>query len=740
MIMENKYTPGCPPDPDYFTITPCRLFLGVVIHTFMRTAGPSCRKIGFARFIGHFIQSQDKPYLHIMKSLSKYKLGPIKFATEEKLASIKVQGVGGLIDIISNLKIMAEENDIHKTSVCGFFVRRLVVFVDRLSFTAIDALFGQFKAYIDADKSIEIDNQTEGKQSKKLPPKLASLELNKQINLISVNDKQAMNPKELEVFMQDITRNDKTMERMLQSLQKQQQIMSEINDGVSRKRLQTTASDISSQVEFVRFVNCLRIKDYSGAKQALVSFFDTTTSASCCWSVYNLARLDFYFGHDDNCLNAIKECIDYSQASNDEECLEFCLLLLAKLLIKKTSEESPDLEDIAALLSHLTTKGINCEIPLMSVISSLHLEQLLLPTGKSMDTSVVSSPAKATPRTNSNNPPTVTQNSNSCPEVTAVRHSLNEVLPMVYSNRSAHMTHFGETSLCNLSSQLLLSLNAVSRIGRNCVHYVDSNTAIAVRNVALLLWRNYGDAEMTVSMLRKLNSSLFTFYSDNQSILEKIGAVIDFEHHLFQNNFKEARKALDKLALYDQDEYRLQNIRFLEKKGDYVGALKQSTLLDKSRNSFLSTRAKMAKAKLLKNITMCEECIESIEEKNMIGLRNESFLLLASLQTQEKHHREAIASLRKITLSFLTNGSLREIGMHHYLMAFNLKNSAEKVDGDIESALQYNQRALDYFSRLNDVDNLKDSLTLHAFLHHELGNRDQRNYCAKQVRLLTNCI
>lgn len=667
-----------------------------------------------------------------MKSLNRFKLGPIKNAVEEKIASIKVQGVGSLMDVISTLKTVAEEHHIHKSSVMGLFVRRLSVCTDRLSFTAMDGLFQQFLEYIDGSEGGSDAEQ----DAAKLPSKLAGVELNKQITLISVNEKEGMNPKELEMFIREITKNDKTMEKMLLNLQKQQQIMCDIHDGISRKRPTSSTKDISSQVEFARFVNCLRIKDYSGAKEALVSYFDSNNTSSCCWSVYNLARLDFYFGHDDNCLNAIKECIDFSQSVNDDECLEFCLLLLAKLMIKKANEKS-DMEDITALLSHLMNKGISCDLPILSTIASLHLEQIRHPLGKTVEGVIVNSPTKTTTRSTGNVVQSPQPNS-SVPEVMAVRYSLDKVLPMAYANKSAHFSHFGEISLCNLTSQLLLALNGISKIARSTEHFMDNNSAIALRNIGLSIWRNHGAPDTAISLLRELSEGLFSFYSDGYSLLKKTIAVIEFEHDLFQNNFREAKTSLEKIGLFDKEEYSLGNISFLEKKGDLVGALKIADDLEESSNSFVSIRAKIARSRLLKNDRICQKCIDLIEEKNMISLRNESVLLMASLQAAQNKITESLSSLRKITVSLLSNGSLQDIGRHHLLMASNLKKMAKGNISVLQSALDYNQRGLENFARLNDVDNMKESLTLHAFLHNELGNREQRNYCSKQVILLSN--
>ena len=717
-------------DPDAFIMTPYRCLLGVLIHSYLRLQpGMTVKlKARFARFIMSEIQSVDQSFEAVKTSLTRHGLTVIKQKAEEKLSSIEVQGVGGLIDLMAGLKGLADSAGIHKSSIIGLFIRRLEVYMDKMAFTSLTLLFQQFKEYISAQefKSKKTICQTEPDATAasvgNLCPKQVSLLINQQITLLSVNEKMASNPKEIDGFIESIHDNKKP-DRILYQLQRQQALMTA---SLANKQM-NQLSHMLSRADFLRFLNCLRVKDFSGCQDALVSYFDNSLTSSCCWSVYNLARLHYFFGHDDLCLDAIKECIFFAQEVNDEACLDFCLLLLAKLMMRRRQNDASKHEldeDIVALLTHLAEKGLSNDLANLSVLSGLHLEQI--------------SPASASNQSRSKN-----QNLN--PEILSVKHSLNELLGMVYSNRAADYSFAGDGSLNNLCSQVLLHINSVSFLGKDYVHFIDENTGIALRNIANYVWMTTGDDEISISLMKQLCQNLYSFYSDTNYIWKQSVAEIEFRSCLFRNKWKEAKAALDRIAVYDRDQYNLNKIELFIEMGNLEDAFEltktlESTAKSRSHNSFFSLKLMLLRAKILKDVSLAVECFGFADDNDMLGLALQCLLLLASLLKDKKMFVKAFATLRNITLCTLSHGSLQDIASLCQLYA-NLE--ALRPDQESKkSAIDYCFIAIDCYSRLKDERRLtecrKDYLIFQALHHNSLGNKEERNSFARQLRLLSN--
>uniref|UniRef100_T1KBY1 Uncharacterized protein n=1 Tax=Tetranychus urticae TaxID=32264 RepID=T1KBY1_TETUR len=146
------------------------------------------------------------------------------------------------------------------------------------------------------------------------------------------------------------------------------------------------------------------------------------------------------------------------------------------------------------------------------------------------------------------------------PEILAVRYSLPEILMMSYATRSGQHATLGATHLTLLYSQALLDLHLVQHVGDGLVYRVNENTCIAIRNIALHLWRNLGHYNLARDMITSLAANLFSFYQTNtNSIWELALAEIQFEHYYLKDEWSKAENYIKKISLYDETEAALRS-------------------------------------------------------------------------------------------------------------------------------------------------------------------------------------
>ena len=550
-------------DEDHFLVTPFKSLVGVLIHSYLKDQSKLSlkEKACFARLVFRWIQfHEDVGLSQVKEILQKNNLNGIKESLEEKLQSITLNGHGQLIEIIGQLKDKKLLESIHRSSFLGLFIRRLDLALDRLSFTALDLLYDSFILFI-REENTKTDHNPTTKKFENLSQREMAFLLSKQVKLLTLDEKKAMEPKELAQLLKSISRQNQQV-RLKQEL--------EVHQGNVKSSSLSNNTSQKSLTDFIRFLNCIRTKDLTGSQDALVSYFDSSNQTSCCWAVYNQARLRFLFNQDERCRDAILECLSFSQGISDDMCLEFCLLLLAKLLIRRRNRSSSlscshDLdEDLVALLLHLSCKGYTTDLPALSAISGLHLEQLVLPLGLKVS-SVSVTPNIRLPHNQHMKQSQPTMNHIHSSEVTAVKYSVSQVLPMVYSNRASHFSLSGQPYLSNLSSQVLLHLRTGSLVGQDYVQFIDENYGIALANISKQVWESIGEGYDSLEVLKLLGRDLYSFYSDSNSFWKQRVAEIEFEKHLLGNNLKEANACLDTIALLDDKEFLIRKMQLLVK-------------------------------------------------------------------------------------------------------------------------------------------------------------------------------
>lgn len=692
-----------------FLVTSYKVYVSLIIQSFLHhRSSLSQPEIGrFSRLSLKLINSLDQPFQRVKAQLTEAKLNTIRDLADAKIASLRVQGPGRLMDVLLNMK-QFNDRMINRSSPVGVFLRKMELFTNKLTFTGLCMLMSEFEDYIKADKVSSRQDNKLHVLWKDCPSNIRSF-FAIQTRLMKVNERMCIDPKELY--------------RMIQSA-----------CTVDSLDFHRSVSSCLADLSFIRYLNSLRLNDYSACCESLSRYFDSSFVSNKCWAVYNLAYLHFHFNHDSLCLSALKECIASSQHAGDDHCLHYCLLLLAKLLMRrracnqKFDQECSD-EDLCALLVHLANKGFRCDLYALSVISSLHLDQFINSISLDMIDLPIGPAAKAIQQTS---------------ESIAVKYSLTDVLGMVYITKAADFTLYGSSSLFNLVSQVLLRMFSVESISGESYLYINDTFCIALRNVAVYVWNTCGRSDVALEILSELPTSLFSSYNSSvNSIWLQASAEIQFEQNMFLNNLRESRNSLEMIRSLDTNEAALREVEFVMKKNNLPAANEMITkLIDDSSSSaagnrqYFRVRCLILQAQVLSSVSHVLKCIELSRRGKFNQLVNQSLLLLAQLLAESNLFNRAVTVLRECMVSILSSGSIHQVAMVNLQMAHCLASLSNADDHTYRQCLEYNSVALDKLNTVKDINNLKKSLKLQALLHHKLGNVKERNSFSKKLLTL----
>ena len=275
-----------------------------------------------------------------------------------------------------------------------------------------------------------------------------------------MNEKRALPPAELNKLITEYEEQNRN----------QCVLKFDLSHGLFRR--QTQMNDIN----YLKFLNNLRMREYVAAKEALFAYFDgMSNTGSRCWPALNLAMFYFTFEHNNLSIEALKECVSTAQDANDERCLEYALTCIARVIIKQRSEGYLD-EDILAILQHLQIKASNLELPHLAALASLMHDQL---TGLQFV-----KPRNGTQMTGSHSLLNA--------ELIAAKHSLTDLLTMAYMNKNAIFAQLGASNLMALCAQAMLHLHVVEMVGDELVFGIDENFALALSSMSYHIWKNMG--------------------------------------------------------------------------------------------------------------------------------------------------------------------------------------------------------------------------------------------------------
>ncbi|KAH1010433.1 hypothetical protein HUJ05_004732 [Dendroctonus ponderosae] len=244
---------------------------------------------------------------------------PIQFG--ESLKQLHLNGVGKLLDVIEELKLIVngEPSQLDKSSVAsgtvltktgciGHFLRRFIVFFEKLTFSEVSILHAAYTIYYEegialAQCGSSAANLNRHKwEDKPWSRRQAELFLCTQAALYENDESRALNPQELQAKITSMLKSNPDL----------------------------------AEAHFMSFLNYLKVNDICGAMKTLFHCFDRRTnpdvkvfnddkSKEHRYAALNLAILHHHFGHTAEAVACLKEAIKIAHEANDLLCLQHAL-------------------------------------------------------------------------------------------------------------------------------------------------------------------------------------------------------------------------------------------------------------------------------------------------------------------------------------------------------------------------------------------------------------------------------
>lgn len=795
-----------------FLLTPYKVSLAVFIQQFAEhRASHTQKEIGaFCVLIMRLIQGLDLSYAQLltrMRSEPRLNQELVVQRVANKIERMRNSGACHMLDLVNGLKSLVW---INRTSFLGIFVRRFHLYFDKLSFRGLMQLFEDFKAYVtpsddSSDDGPNFENEmflmnqrhydpglTSDNATQNMPQQQAQQQWNscpkqvqcwaaRQAQLLSVNERQALPPAALEHALIQIEK------------QTQGQTALRFDPSYENFRRQTQRNDL----QYVRFLNAMRMREYTKARDALFAYFDgaagcgglttnnTATAAggncggssSRCWSAFNLALLHQHFDQPRLAFEALKECVSSAQDAGDERCLAYALTCIARLMVRACGHmatrnnsdpiQLPDQpQELRTILKHLNAKATKLDLPHLAAVSCLLHEQLPdalehLPHNSTDHKSDAFNALKNNPTFVSHNYSATgatvsgSGNNNRLPsaELLAVKYSLSDLLLASHATRIAQFVSVGATHLAALGAQTLLNVHVVEAVGDQLVFVADEHVALALTSVSAHIWRHLGEFESARRLLLELAARLFSPYSSKMLSACKVAlAQIDFERHLLRDQLASAEAAADLLAMHDQANGRLLHVELQLRRGDRQKAVEELQFLLQTNGSerdhaHVRVRALLLRAKALDDVASLFDALHEASHARLRGLELQVLLELAWQLSRMGQLSQSLRLLRSNMIRMLSELSQSDVARALHLLALNQTQLVHRDCSSLErrslaarqklnEVLASNRQAIEITTRLGDRRLARRCWRLQAEVQQMLGNTQQRNWAARQLRLL----
>ncbi|XP_066256447.1 anaphase-promoting complex subunit 5 isoform X2 [Euwallacea similis] len=670
------------------------------------------------------LQGPDLSLMDLKKLFTPFNvLSSLSEKFDRNLKNLRHCGIGGLLDIVDELKqvLNGDPNQtdkssleanavVAKNSVIGYFLRRFIVFFEKLSFGEVTRLFQAFVRYYDdwvkgvqsimLILQLKVDNwYIEEKQWSR---RQAELFLATQAALVQNNEDKALSPQDLQTRISNILKSNPDL----------------------------------AEAHFMSYLNYLRVEEFCGAMQSLFHCFDRRTnldvkyysdekSKEHRYAALNLAILHHHFGYTAEALASLKEAIKTAHEVNDNLCLQHALSWLYRL-----SNVNKD-----NLIVQCIIKTFELNI---SYTTSLALQNF-----------AHYGSAKISVK------PSVIFETLIKSDMLNCQHNYKDLIFNNNAMKSSLWRLYGKTEMCSLWAQVLLYLN-IDTLSQTSAYYGEGYLQ-AVCNTALNLFME-GDYNLVHTILQYAKHK----YS-HEPLAHTWMLVENFVHFtkaLYQENFEEAESAAQKILVLDRWEgyLRLAEVFFYQQEYEQaskcLGYVLQHYSYDEHLNDgkFCLLRAKILQAEVqfassYPNVsgTMLafNSCLIDAEKSELayliaiVQLHMANVLLCLGLTTQ------AIKVLNnpRCMVEILSNGGTYDKARATLLYLKCLIADSSKLDNDsrgkvILKAAKSLEKVRAGFQKVEAFSRMKDVVYLQAQLYDSLNFRKERNECSMDFRRL----
>lgn len=593
---------------------------------------------------------------------------------------------------------------IHQCSVIGLYFRRILVYLEKMSFQELMLLHKNVTVYYEKGvRAIAISPQNytcnieEIEQSilskQKWSAKQAELFVAQQSSLLENDEVKALNPKELQKRIDEIVQ---------------------------------IYNPLYSKAYFLSYLNNLRIRDLPNCIEALHRSFDrnagkygqnhqenNTCKSNFQYSVLNLAILHTMFDHNAEALKCLKECIMIAQENGDRVCLQLAQLWLC--LLDKSNFQLSE-KNIANKTEMSLVRSVSLNIQSLVKVAAI---SGYLPS-KLFDVLIKS-------------------------DILNCQHSMVNLISNCVSERSALWALYGKNEMASLSSQLLLNSN-LKTMERN---HNGEGLCQALCNVAMWLALQ-GDYVSSSIILNKAMEKFPRFPVSRNWIL--VEYYISSQQAIQMEKWSDAANACDHIHHLDK------NLSIIQRASLNIARGNRSVALSLLDQLLAQDDEKLEPLMRVRGMVM--------QAQSLVDARNvpsESLLVLnrAGVLAKEKHldyehsivdmnigyilnrmgmHQQALKVVKLVLENILANGGIYDKAKVLFLFVQCLVASSATVELKMEKlkkTMEQIELAIVYFRKLECWNKVKDVYMFLAKLSNELGMTEERNHYALKFRLIS---
>ncbi|XP_014666222.1 PREDICTED: anaphase-promoting complex subunit 5-like isoform X1 [Priapulus caudatus] len=718
-------------------VTPHKVSMLILIKEYLtmtskdKGAFTSCQRRDFAIMVLTLLQSPDISVEALIKMVKEIDSQCLLVTFIEKLRDVYNVGVGSLMDNVrAAYSLLTDmECNLHKSSIVGFFIRRLYLGFERLSFNKVASLCKAFKSYCKAicteetlgsdfdDSTLPIELGRDESSFTQIDrfeealgiytQKQAEYVLAQQTTLLQRNDKNALSPKKLQDMIGQLLHSHPNL----------------------------------AEAHYLSYLNSLRLKDYCRVIDSMYHYFDrcllsgldNKTNAddigrSCRYAALNLAGLHYRFAHKEEALAAVNEAIRMAQETNDNVCLQHALGWLYRIqdstggttheLLERSITKAGELN-----LSYLASVGVQ---------SYARQKALAKVTPACVFDFLVKS------------------------DILNCQHSQLDLLASSYALKAALWHRYGNSSMRLHCSQTLLHLHLSDPAKQN-VYYNGEAICIALCNLA-----NYhadqGDFHAATEVIGHAKHS-FPAHGEHAKLWMQCEQAMLFDRAVYQSDYDAADLAVRNMAAVSDLESRYRRallllsscclteaFQILHELKEKCSQQERSSTNECSTEFHASVLIALGQYHAMtpypsNAIQHLTACIALCSDHHLHYMRAIATLHIASVQLQMDLPNQAKSLIESVMITVLSNGSLFEKSRASLLYAkCLLQASTEDKKEDRHLVLQRCignvNISISGFRMLEASTRLKDSVYCLALLYNELGNMAARNNCALQFKEL----
>lgn len=661
------------------------------------------------------IQSPDMEMYTLLHMLyASEHIYPFAHELELQLNALLDKGVEGLLELFDSLgRLMKSTLDhaisvplLNKNSVLGLYVRRIIIFFEKLPFDQVVLLYEDLKNYVkkrstspentDISSCLKLDEPYvyNNRSSTIWSGRQAELLVAQQAHALQMDEHKAMSPVDLQILIRKLLRS----------------------------------SPCYAEAHYLSYLNCLRINEYCSAIDSLYHCFDRLApsenrstpedkSRTLRYAALNLAVLHAHFNHKKVSQEALKEAIMMAQEAGDNVCLQ---LAHAWMYYLTSNKKGPLIERSvgkASMLGITYTTGLGLiAYAHNSALEAKHPSQVFETLMKS--------------------------------DVLNCQHSMIDLMSMTYAEKSALWAYYGKMELSSVCAQLLLLHNTGNK-KQNIFN--GTSTCQAVANVANILVE-FGEYDLVDIIIAHAKQR---FPNDpSNKIWMLCEQLYEFTQMMRREKWSEADAIASRISSLDPLESKFRQAEVSLAKGDYPNTLYLINNIEKTSN--ITPENKVRAMILLSQIM----CISASPGNETVGI-NSLVILNEALELATHNHLSYYEALIKMHLAniqllmglpslamnlvdeaiihILAHSGCYEQGRALILYAKCLVATATSTFRKgrkeiILSAIKALSKAKNHFDKVEAFGKIRTVLSLQSIMYNEIDMKYERNQCAFELR------